>query len=311
MSQLSILQYFNRDLECKYSERERMMGGSTRVKGTMWSPGGRWGPWWTPTLCSTYSLELVKWSVRVWLLTVLVSVQSTSLFPTSSMSTHGEECPKALKKRPAFPLYSTSSSFSSQNKRGKSYKKDRTTLPWEMFSSLALYTMLASRVKSNILVINVTIKLLHREIWRFIFSLYMKKSNILAINVIIKLPQMGIWRLIFSQYMKKSNILAINVIIKLQETNIAMRERGRDRTGLFLFYYYTLLLIQFNVPSVLVFVNLQHYLKDSLPIIRYPCSSCEYKSRNKGKFNSHIQVKHNGGSQKFPCSQCEYKASII
>ena len=62
---------------------------------------------------------------------------------------------------------------------------------------------LASRVKSNILVINVTIKLLHREIWRFIFSLYMKKSDILAINVIIKLPKMGIWRLIFSQYMKK------------------------------------------------------------------------------------------------------------
>ena len=274
MSQLSILQYFNRDLECKYSERERMMGGSTRVKGTMWSPGGRWGPWWTPTLCSTYSLELVKWSVRVWLLTVLVSVQSTSPFPTSSMSAHGEECLNALKKRPAFPLYSTSSSFSSQNKRGKSYKKDRTTLPWEMFSSLALYTMLASRVKSNILVINVTIKLLHREIWRFIFSLYMKKSNILAINVIIKLPQMGIWRLIFSQYMKKSiilainviiklqeraiwrnistfwsgdlkthihkksNILAINVIIKLQETSIAIKERERDRSAhpvLFLF----------------------------------------------------------------------------
>ena len=206
----------------------------------------------------------------------LVSDQSTSPFPTSSMSAHGEECPKALKKRPAFPLYSTSSSFSSQNKRGKSYKKDRTTLPWEMFSSfcLALYTMLASRDKSNILVINVTIKLLHREIWRFIFSLYMKKSDILAINVIIKLPKMGIWRLIFSQYMKKSNILAINVIIKLQEraiwrniltfwsgdlkthiqkksnilainviiklqeTNIAMRERERDRSAhpvLFLF----------------------------------------------------------------------------
>ena len=126
------------------------------------------------------------------------------------------------KKRPASPLYSTSSSFSSQNKRGKSYKKDRTTLPWEMFSSfcLALYTMLASRDKSNILVINVTIKLLHREIWRFIFSLYMKKSDIIAINVIIKLPQMGIWRLIFSLYMKKSDILAINVIIKLQERAI-------------------------------------------------------------------------------------------
>ena len=45
----------------------------------------------------------------------------------------------------------------------------------------------------------------------------MKKSDILAINVIIKLPQMGIWRLIFIQYMKKSNILAINVIIKLRE----------------------------------------------------------------------------------------------
>ena len=89
--------YCNRDLECKYSERERMMGGSTRVKGTMWSPGGRCGPWWTPTLCSTYSLELVKWSVRVWLLTVLVSVQSTSPFPASSSSAHGEECPKALK----------------------------------------------------------------------------------------------------------------------------------------------------------------------------------------------------------------------
>ena len=139
----------------------------------------------------------------------LVSDQSTSPFPTSSMSAHGEECPKALKKRPAFPLYSTSSSFSSQNKRGKSYKKDRTTLPWEMFSSLALYTMLASRVKTNILAINVTIKLLLREIFRFIFSLYMKKSDILAINVIIKLPKMGIWRLIFSQYMKKSNILAL------------------------------------------------------------------------------------------------------
>ena len=124
-----------RDLECKYYERERMMGGSTRVKGTTWSPGGRWRPWCTPTMCSTYSLELVKWSVRVWLLTVLVSVQSTSPFPTSSMSAHGEECLNALKKRPAFPLYSTSSSFSSQNKRGKSYKKDRTTLPWEMFSS--------------------------------------------------------------------------------------------------------------------------------------------------------------------------------
>ena len=85
---------------------------------------------------------------------------------------------------------------------------------------LAWYTVLASRVKSNILIIIVTIKLLHREIWRFIFSLYMKKSNILAINVIIKLPQMGIWRLIFSQYMKKSIILAINVIIKLQERAI-------------------------------------------------------------------------------------------
>ena len=34
---------------------------------------------------------------------------------------------------------------------------------------------LTSSVKSNILVINVTIKLLHREIWRFIFSLYVKK----------------------------------------------------------------------------------------------------------------------------------------
>ena len=67
-------------------------------------------------------------------------------------------------------------------------------MPWEMFSSfcLALYTMLASRVKTNILVINVTIKLLLREIFRFIFSLYMKKSDILAINVIIKLPKMGI-----------------------------------------------------------------------------------------------------------------------
>ena len=89
--------YCNRDLECKYSERERMMGGSTRVKGTTWSPGGRWGPWCTPTMCSMYSLELVKWSVRVWLLTVLVSVQSTSPFPASSSSAHGEECPKALK----------------------------------------------------------------------------------------------------------------------------------------------------------------------------------------------------------------------
>ena len=74
-----------------------MLGGSTRVKGTTWSPGGRWGPWCTPTLCSMYSLELVKWSVRVWLLTVLVSVQSTSPFPASSSSAHGEECPKALK----------------------------------------------------------------------------------------------------------------------------------------------------------------------------------------------------------------------
>ena len=35
---------------------------------------------------------------------------------------------------------------------------------------------LTSSVKSNILVINVTIKLLHREIWRFIFSLYVKKK---------------------------------------------------------------------------------------------------------------------------------------
>ena len=54
-----------------------------------------------------------------------------------------------------------------------------------------------------------------------------------------------------------------------------------------------------------------HHLKSDPEGIRYPCSSCEYKSRNKGKFNSHIQVKHNGGSQKFPCSQCEYKVSII
>ena len=133
--------------------------------------------------------------------------------------------------------------------------------------------------------------------------------------MIIKLQERAIWRKILTLWsgdlkthiQKNSNILAINVIIKLQETNIAMRERGRDRSAhpvLFLFYYYTLLLIQFNVPSVLVFVNLQHYLKNSLPIIRYPCSSCEYKSRNKGKFNSHIQVKHNGGSHKFPCSQC-------
>ena len=49
------------------------------------------------------------------------------------------------KKRPASPLYSTSSSFSSQNKRGKSYKKDRTTLPQEMFSSL--YTGQQSQIK--------------------------------------------------------------------------------------------------------------------------------------------------------------------
>ena len=58
--------------------------------------------------------------------------------------------------------------------------------------------------------------------------------------------------------------------------------------------------------------ELTHHLKSDHEGIRYLCSSCEYKSRNKGKFNSHIQVKHNGGSQKFqkfPCSQCEYEAS--
>ena len=57
--------------------------------------------------------------------------------------------------------------------------------------------------------------------------------------------------------------------------------------------------------------ELTHHLKSDHEGIRYLCSSCEYKSRNKGKLNSHIQVKHKGGSQKFPCSQCEYKASII
>ena len=159
----------------------------------------------------------------------------------------------------------------------------------------------------------------------FIFSHYMKKSNILAINVIIKLQERAIWRNILTFWsgdlkthiQKKSNIPAINVIIKLQETSIAMREReGQEGPPCTISI---LVLIQFNVPPVLVFVNLQHYLKDSLPIIwksdhegiRYPCSSCKYKSRNKGKLNSHIQVKHKGGSQKFPCSQCEYKASII
>ena len=211
---------------------------------------------------------------------------------------------KGPKKQPASPLYSTSSSFFSQNKRGKSYKKDRTTLPWEMFSSfcLALYTMLASRDKSNILVINVTIKLLHREIWRFIFSLYMKKSDIIAINVIIKLPQMGIWRLIFSQYMKKSNILAINVIIKLQETSIAIRERERGTGVLTLYYFYSSpdtiqcsLSLSLCETTALSQWERTHHLKSDPEGIRYPCSSCEYKSRNKGKLNSHIQVKHKGG----------------
>ena len=41
---------------------------------------------------------------------------------------------------------------------------------------LAWYTVLASRVKSNILIIIVTIKLLHREIWRFICSLYIHEK---------------------------------------------------------------------------------------------------------------------------------------
>ena len=35
--------------------------------------------------------------------------------------------------------------------------------------------------KSSILVIDVNIKLQKREIWRLIFSLYMKKSSILVI----------------------------------------------------------------------------------------------------------------------------------
>ena len=247
-----------------------MLGGSTRVKGTTWSPGGRWGPWCTPTMCSTYSLELVKWSVRVWLLTVLVSFQSTSPFPTSSSSAHGEECPKALKKDQPPHCTLLPPHFPAKIREERVIKRTGQPCPRRCSPACTL----ASRVKSNILVINVTIKLLHREIWRFIFSLYMKKSDIIAINVIIKLPQMGIWRLIFSQYMKKSNILAINVIIKLQEraiwrkiltlwsgdlkthiqknsnilainviiklqeTNIAMRERGRDRSAspvLFLF----------------------------------------------------------------------------
>ena len=263
------------------------------------------------------------------------------------------------------------------------------------------YTMLASRVKTNILAINVTIKLLLREIFRFIFSLYMKKSDILAINVIIKLPKMGIWRLIFSQYMKKSNILAllitrlslafiftfkiyiktcdmfrlsalfsqififshymkksnilainviiklqeraiwrniltfwsgdlkthiqkksnilaINVIIKLQETSIAIRERERGTGVLTLYYFYSSpdtiqcsLSLSLCETTALSQWERTHHLKSDPEGIRYPCSSCEYKSRNKGKLNSHIQVKHKGGSQKFPCSQCEYKASII
>ena len=39
----------------------------------------------------------------------------------------------------------------------------------------------------------------------------------------------------------------------------------------------------------------------------FPCPDCEYKARQKGSLQRHIESVHEG--KIFPCNQCEYKAT--
>ena len=80
------------------------------------------------------------------------------------------------------------------------------------------------------------------------------------------------------------------------------RERERGTGVLTLYYFYSSpdtiqcsLSLSLCETTALSQWERTHHLKSDPEGIRYPCSSCKYKSRNKGKLNSHIQVKHKGG----------------
>ena len=125
---------------------------------------------------------------------------------------------------------------------------------------------------------------------------------------------LGIWRLIYKK--KYSCNQCDHQATGNKYCNKRERERG---TGvLTLYYFYSSpdtiqcsLSLSLCETTALSQWERTHHLKSDPEGIRYPCSSCKYKSRDKGKLNSHMQVKHKEGSQKFPISQCEYKASII
>ena len=125
---------------------------------------------------------------------------------------------------------------------------------------------------------------------------------------------LGIWRLIF----RKNQIFLQSMWSSSYRKQTLQWEREGGTGVPTLYYFYSSpdtiqcsLSLSLCETTALSQWERTHHLKSDPEGIRYPCSSCKYKSRDKGKLNSHMQVKHKEGSQKFPISQCEYKASII
>ena len=42
-------------------------------------------------------------------------------------------------------------------------------------------------------------------------------------------------------------------------------------------------------------------------VVKFPCTQCDYKAKEKGNLLKHIKSIHEG--VKFPCTQCDYKAT--
>ena len=109
---------------------------------------------------------------------------------------------------------------------------------------------------------------------------------------------LGIWRLIF----RKIQIFLQSMWSSSYRKQTLQWEREGGTGVPTLYYFYSSIdTIQCSLSlslcesTALSQRELTHHLKSDHEGIRYLCSSCEYKSRNKGKLNSHIQVKHKGG----------------
>ena len=138
---------------------------------------------------------------------------------------------------------------------------------------LAWYTVLASRVKSNILIIIVTIKLLHREIWRFICSLYIHEKIKYSCNP-------SVYQATHTGDLK-THIQSVHEKIKYSCNQCDHQATTQ--------------------------ASLKTHIQSIHEKIKYSCDQCDHQSTVKGDLKKHIQSVH--AKIKYSCNQCDYQAT--